>query len=188
MSTNSYGSILSAPEGRSYPKFSNVKVTYISGNVVVSRRRFLSRAINLAFRARVKSPMISFISFFRSGANFHSDLSPFYRLCPNPEVCKLRICSARKSISRGTAHWNVTILEGGEFVQGFCTECGGINRGGSPRVPKAPRGHPKGAEGPEGCPLLGMICLYGKVMTNITRSPMRTAMRILRDDSSCRHT
>ena len=33
----------------------------------------------------------------------------------------------------------VTILEGGEFLSGFCTECGGINQGGAPRVPKAPR-------------------------------------------------
>ena len=36
----------------------------------------------------------------------------------------------------------VTILEGGEFVYGFLTECGGIKRGG----------HPEGAAGPKGCP------------------------------------
>ena len=35
------------------------------------------------------------------------------------------------------------MLEGGEFVWGFPTECGGINRGGTPRVPKAPRGAPE---------------------------------------------
>ena len=34
----------------------------------------------------------------------------------------------------------VTILEGGKFIWGFRTKCGGINRGGTPRVPKAPRG------------------------------------------------
>ena len=38
---------------------------------------------------------------------------------------------------------NVTILEGGEFVKGFHTECGGINQGGNPRVPMAPEGCPR---------------------------------------------
>ena len=38
---------------------------------------------------------------------------------------------------------NVAILEEGKFVLGFPTECGGINRGGTPRVLKAPRGAPK---------------------------------------------
>ena len=28
----------------------------------------------------------------------------------------------------------VTILEGGEFIKGFQTECGGINRGDIPRL------------------------------------------------------
>ena len=36
----------------------------------------------------------------------------------------------------------VTILEGGEFVWGFPTKCGGINRGDILRVPQAPRDVP----------------------------------------------
>ena len=43
------------------------------------------------------------------------------------------------SESRTLSGMFVTILEGGEFVKGFCTEYGGINRGGTPRVLKAPR-------------------------------------------------
>ena len=37
----------------------------------------------------------------------------------------------------------VTILEGGEFIQGFPTECGGINRGNIARVLQAPRDVPE---------------------------------------------
>ena len=37
----------------------------------------------------------------------------------------------------------VTILEGGRVRIGFLTKCGGINRGDTPRVPKAPRGVPE---------------------------------------------
>ena len=32
------------------------------------------------------------------------------------------------------------VTEGAEFAEGFLTECGGIDRGGSPRVPQALRG------------------------------------------------
>ena len=38
---------------------------------------------------------------------------------------------------------NVTILEGEQRRIGFLTKCGGINRGDTPRVPKAPRGVPE---------------------------------------------
>ena len=46
----------------------------------------------------------------------------------NKSVCNYRI---------------VTILEGGRVRIGFLTKCGGINRGDTPRVPKAPRGVPE---------------------------------------------
>ena len=87
----------------------------------------------------------------------------------------------KEVVNRGEEN-NVTILEGGEFVWGFPTKCGGINRGEVTEVDPDTRGQ----ENPistctdqsigitfcvwtiiPGWPLLyetplGMICLYGK--------------------------
>ena len=38
---------------------------------------------------------------------------------------------------------NGTLHERSEVVKDFTPECGGINRGDTPRVPKAPRGVPE---------------------------------------------
>ena len=54
---------------------------------------------------------------------------------PSPELYQLLTANRIRRI--------VTILEGGRVRIGFLTKCGGINRGDTPRVPKAPRGVPE---------------------------------------------
>ena len=61
--------------------------------------------------------------------------------CPNHDTNFWTPCRLRFHFDSETSLISdlVIILEGGEFVKGFSTECGGINQGGNPRVPEAPR-------------------------------------------------
>ena len=45
--------------------------------------------------------------------------------------------------SMPVSHCNGTLHERSEVVKDFTPKCGGINRGDTPRVPKAPRGVPE---------------------------------------------